>query len=95
MPSANVVRRRLLFSGIVQGVGFRYWAVRESAPFSVTGYVRNLYDGSVEAVLEGPRDDVTNFERVLRQGPPYGRIRRVDGIDEEPRGEFASFDVTF
>ncbi len=95
MVSTDVVRRRLLISGIVQGVGFRYWAVRESAAFSVTGYVRNLYDGSVEAVLEGPRDDVTSFERVLRQGPPYGRIRRVDGIDEEPRGEFASFDVKF
>jgi acylphosphatase len=54
-----------------------------------------LYDGSVEAVLEGPRDDVTNFERVLRQGPPYGRIRRVNGTDEEPRGELASFDVKF
>lgn len=95
MPSTDVVRRRLLFSGAVQGVGFRYWAVRESATFSVTGYVRNLYDGSVEAVLEGPRDEVANFEGVLREGPPYGRIRRVDAINEEPRGEFASFDVKF
>ncbi|HUV86272.1 MAG TPA: acylphosphatase [bacterium] len=95
MLSADVVRRRLLFSGVVQGVGFRYWAVRESAVFKVTGYVRNMYDGSLEAVLEGPRDEVLGFERVLRQGPPYGRIRRVDGIDEEPRGEFASFDVKF
>ncbi len=84
-----------MISGAVQGVGFRYWAVRESAAFGVTGYVRNLYDGSVEAVLEGPRDDVTDFEGVLRHGPPYGRIRRVDAVDEEPRGEFASFDVKF
>jgi acylphosphatase len=95
MPSTDVVRRRLLFSGAVQGVGFRYWAVRESASFGVTGYVRNLYDGSVEAVLEGPRDEVANFEGVLREGPPYGRIRRVDAIDEEPRGEFESFRVQF
>jgi acylphosphatase len=95
MPSPDVVRRRLLFSGAVQGVGFRYWAVRESAAFSVTGYVRNLYNGSVEAVLEGARDEVANFEGVLRDGPPYGRIRRVEAIDEEPRGEHVSFDVKF
>ena len=95
MPSPNVVRRRLLFSGVVQGVGFRYWATRESAAFGVTGYVRNLNDGSVEAVLEGPRDEVANFEGVLRDGPPYSRIRRVEAIDEEPRGEYVSFDVKF
>jgi acylphosphatase len=95
MVPADVVRRRLLFSGVVQGVGFRYWAVRESAAFGVTGYVRNTYDGSVEAVLEGPREAVADFERVLREGPPYGRVRRVKAIDEEPRGEFASFDVKF
>lgn len=81
--------------GAVQGVGFRYWAVREAAAFKVTGYVRNLYDGSVEAVLEGPRDDVSGFERVLGEGPSYGRVRRVDVIEEEPRREFASFGVKF
>jgi acylphosphatase len=95
MPSPNVVRRRLLFSGAVQGVGFRYWAVRESAAFSVTGYVRNLYNGSVEAVLEGARDEVAAFEGVLRDGPPYGRVRRVEAIDEEPSREFSSFSVKF
>jgi acylphosphatase len=81
--------------GAVQGVGFRYWAARESAAFGVTGYVRNLFDGSVEAVLEGSRDDVANFESVLREGPPYGRINRVEAIDEEPRGEYVAFDVVF
>ena len=95
MPSPNVVRRRLLFSGVVQGVGFRYWATRESAAFGVTGYVRNLNDGSVEAILEGPRDEVANFEGVLRDGPPYGRSRRVEALDEEPQGEYISFDVKF
>jgi acylphosphatase len=95
MPSPNVVRRRLLFSGAVQGVGFRYWAVHESAAFSVTGYVRNLYNGSVEAVLEGARDEVAAFEGVLRDGPPYGRVRRVEAIDEEPSREFSSFSVKF
>lgn len=85
----------MLFSGVVQGVGFRYWAARESAAFGVTGYVRNLYDGPVEVVLEGPRDEVTDFIEVLRKGPPYGRVRHLEVIDEEPRGEFGSFGVSF
>lgn len=95
MPAGDVIRRRLLFSGMVQGVGFRYWAVRESAAFGVTGYVRNLYGGSVEVVLEGPRDEVANFISVLRGGPPYGRVSRVEVIDEEPRGGYGSFGVRF
>lgn len=95
MPSADFVRRRLIFYGVVQGVGFRYWAIRESAAFDVAGYVRNMYDGSVEAVLEGVPNEVAGFERTLRDGPPYGRIRRVEAIDEEPSGEFSSFNVKY
>jgi acylphosphatase len=95
MGPREVIRRRLLISGAVQGVGFRYWAVREAAAFDVRGYVRNLRDGSVEAVLEGPRDDVSGFERVLREGPRYGRVHRVDVIEEEARREFTSFGVKF
>jgi acylphosphatase len=95
MPSADFVRRRLIFSGVVQGVGFRYWAVREAEAFGVTGYVRNTYDGSVEAVLEGAPAEVAGLERALRNGPPYGRIRRVEAIDEEPSGEFSSFGVKY
>jgi acylphosphatase len=74
MGPPEVIRRRLLISGAVQGVGFRYWAVREAAAFKVTGYVRNLYDGSVEAVLEGPRDEVARFAEILSKGPRYGRV---------------------
>jgi acylphosphatase len=95
MASPSIVRHRLLISGAVQGVGFRYWATRESAAFQVTGYVRNLYDGSVEAVLEGPAGEVSGFERVLRKGPPYGRVHSVQTVEEEPTGEFSSFGVKF
>ncbi len=95
MGPPEIIRRRLSISGAVQGVGFRYWAVREAAAFEVTGYVRNLYDGSVEAVLEGPREEVARFAEKLSQGPPYGRVRSATAEDEEPRGEFESFGVKF
>ena len=95
MTSPDVVRRRLRFFGAVQGVGFRYWAMREAKTFGVSGYVRNLRDGSVEAVLEGPRDEVAALENVLREGPPYGRVSRVNVADESPQGDFSSFEVRF
>ena len=93
--NAEIIRRRLILSGAVQGVGFRYWAVREAEPFGVGGYVRNLPDGSVEAVLEGSREEVEKYADILKQGPPYGRVSRVDVVAEEPRGEFGSFGVRF
>ena len=92
---AGIIRQRLVLSGAVQGVGFRYWAVREAEPFDVGGYVRNLPDGSVEAVLEGPREEVEKYGDILKQGPPYGRVGRVAVVEEEPRGEFTSFGVRF
>jgi acylphosphatase len=94
MPPA-IVRRRFVVSGTVQGVGFRYWAVREAAAFRVGGYVRNLPNGDVEAVLEGPEDEVNGFAKLLSHGPPYGRVRHVDVVNEEPRGGFTSFGVKF
>jgi acylphosphatase len=92
---SDIIRRRLTLSGAVQGVGFRYWAVREASAFGVGGYVSNLPDGSVEAVLEGPREEVEKCADILKQGPPYGRVRHVDVVAEEPSGEFASFGVRF
>lgn len=91
----GIIRRRLILSGTVQGVGFRYWAVREAAAFRIGGYVRNLPDGSVEAVVEGPAEEVGGYTGLLSQGPPYGRVRDVEVITEEPRGGFVSFDVKF
>jgi len=85
----------MLFTGFVQGVGFRYWAIRAAAAFDVTGYVRNLPDGSVEAVIEGPAAAVDRFGELLRQGPPAGRVLAVDAVDEAPRAEFDSFGVRY
>ena len=70
-------------------------AVREAAAFRIGGYVRNLPDGSVEAVVEGPAEEVGGYTGLLSQGPPYGRVRDVEVITEEPRGGFVSFDVKF
>ncbi len=90
-----VVRRRLVLGGYVQGVGFRYWAVRSAQSFGVGGYVRNMPDGRVEAVVEGLAGEVDAFVVLLRQGPPAGRVTEIQTVDEEPRGETAVFRVEF
>lgn len=91
----ETVRRRLLLSGTVQGVGFRYWAVREAQAYAVSGYVRNLPDGRVEIVLEGPSEEVARLAGVLGEGPRYGHVDRVETVEERPHGEPSGFQVKF
>ena len=63
------VARRFVISGRVQGVGFRYFVQEAAIREGVTGYVRNLFDGSVEAYVEGESEAVTRVERAIRMGP--------------------------
>ena len=86
-------RVRIVVTGRVQGVAFRFHAVDEALRLGVTGWIRNLPDGRVEAVAEGPRSAVDAFAAWCRRGP---RLASVDGAvqTEEPyQGEFDVFDV--
>ncbi len=81
------VRRRVLITGRVQGVGFR-WAVAERARTRrVGGYVRNLASGQVEAAFEGDSEAVEAMVGFCRRGPHGARVDGVAVADEEPRGE--------
>lgn len=73
--------RRLLISGVVQGVGFRWSARREAERLGVRGWVRNRRDGRVEALVAGDPDAVAGFVAWCRQGPPSAR---VDDVAEAP-----------
>jgi acylphosphatase len=80
------------FYGNVQGVGFRYAACRTAGLYDVTGYVRNLDDGSVECVAEGPSQDVDDFLADLTQR--MGQyIRRQTQQTAPYSGQFNGFDV--
>jgi acylphosphatase len=69
-----VVARRYLISGRVQGVGFRYFAVRVASTLGVTGWTRNLDDGRVEVHGNGTPRQLDDFEGRLRQGPPHAEV---------------------
>jgi acylphosphatase len=72
--------------GRVQGVGFRYSAVREAKRLRLSGWVKNCEDGNVEVWAEGPQDKLDLFLKWLHRGPEYSRIDSVRMEDEVPRG---------
>jgi acylphosphatase len=81
------VRRDVSVAGRVQGVWFRESCRDRALAAGVAGWVRNLDDGRVEVVLEGPPAAVDEVVAWCRQGPPRARVDRVDVVDEEPVGE--------
>ncbi|HYO63174.1 MAG TPA: acylphosphatase [Pyrinomonadaceae bacterium] len=87
------VARKFYISGEVQGVGYRFFAQRAAARHQVTGYVRNLADGRVEAVAEGPPESVEHFKHELATGPQYGRVERVEELNVEPTGRYPIFRI--
>jgi acylphosphatase len=69
---------RLLIRGIVQGVGFRYFALRAARNLGIRGYVRNLPDGRVETVAAGSEEALRDFIDQVRRGPAGAH---VDGVE--------------
>lgn len=86
------VSRRFVISGKVQGVGFRWFTQETATREGLKGWVRNLPDGRVEALLEGEAEAVTRVERALRSGPRGARVEKVQVDDEEPGG-YRSFTI--
>ena len=89
-------RRRLhiLYSGQVQGVGFRYQARQVSAGYEVTGRVRNLPDGRVELVAEGEEAELNAFRQAVRDSGLKGLIRGEQVLWSEAAGESRGFEIT-
>ena len=79
-----MIRRRAVVIGDVQGVYFRDTCRRTAVEHRVSGWVRNLPDGSVEAALEGTPDAVTRLVEWVNHGPPTAQVDRVDVYDEQP-----------
>jgi len=86
-------RVHLYISGRVQGVFFRARTREEAKKRGLTGWVRNLYDGRVEAVLEGDAEDIQSMIGWCRQGPPHALVSDVSVEGETYQGEFSDFTV--
>jgi acylphosphatase len=82
----RMVRNRVLISGLVQGVSFRAACRRTAERQGVSGWVRNLPDGSVEAVFEGPAEEVGRLVEWSRHGPRFAVVEDVRVQAEPPEG---------
>ena len=91
--SFRTVARRFLISGDVQGVGYRFFAQRAAARHQIVGYVKNLSDGRVEALAEGPPTQVEAFKHDLAAGPRFGRVDHVEELNLDPTGAYSSFRI--
>ena len=85
---------RAIVRGGTQGVGFRAFVLDRAGRLSLSGYVRNMPDGSsVEVVAEGPQERLDLLLAALREGPPLSRVERVDTSWGEATGGYRGFDI--
>jgi acylphosphatase len=88
-----LVARRFLISGRVQGVGFRFFVDARATAEGVHGWVRNLPDGRVEALLEGDKDSVDRVEAALWRGPSGAVVEDVAWEAAAPSGRATGFSI--
>lgn len=86
-------RAHVLIAGRVQGVSFRYYTVQEAESVGVNGWVRNLWDGRVEAIFEGEAESVEHMVEWSKHGPPSAVVEDVDLQWQEAIDEFDTFRV--
>lgn len=88
-------RARFIVSGVVQGVCFRMYARDEALRLSLTGWVRNRSDGTVEVLAEGRGESVRQLYEWCLGGPPMAHVTDVEATYAEPTGEFSSFRISY
>ena len=84
---------RVVYSGQVQGVGFRYTVRSVANGFEVTGTIRNVPDGTVELLAEGAREDMEGFSKAIRESGLDHFIRQEDLAWREAEGQFRGFEI--
>jgi acylphosphatase len=83
-----------IVTGLVQGVGYRYYVLRHASRLGLKGFVRNMRDGSVQVVAQGDDALLATLEELLARGPS---LARVTGLEKRPYTgpELQAFDVAF
>jgi len=78
---------RFVVEGRVQGVGYRYFALQEAQALGLAGFARNLADGRVEVLAEGPAEALASFEARLKEGPAFAKVTAVAKASAPDRGD--------
>ncbi|MDI9644665.1 MAG: acylphosphatase [Candidatus Verstraetearchaeota archaeon] len=86
-------RVKIKVTGMVQGVGFRYYTYRIAKNLSIKGYVRNQRDGSVEVLAEGEKPKLIDLISELRIGPPESKVENLMVEWQEHKNEYDDFKI--
>jgi acylphosphatase len=86
-------RAEFIVSGIVQGVGFRYFVYHHAKEQNLKGYTRNLWDGTVEVIAEGSEEQIDILHELLKAGPRHARVDRCQITYSEYTDQYESFEV--
>lgn len=89
----TLIGLHVFISGRVQGVSYRYSTVIQAQKLGLTGWVKNLYDGRVEALFEGEEALVNSMLAWCQQGPPMAYVSNVETFKKEYTGQFKDFNV--
>lgn len=82
-------------SGVVQGVGFRFFTIRKARELEISGWVKNTHDGKVEIVAEGEEWQLKDFTEQVKVGPSHSSVRGIEVKEEGYQNEFKEFEVRF
>ena len=93
--SEGLVSAHLIISGLVQGVGYRWFVMRKAEEYNMKGYVRNLYNGDVEVEVEGYRPLIVDFIKELRIGPRAVHVTDIKIEWGEYENRYKNFDIKF
>jgi len=91
----RLVGAHLVISGLVQGVGYRWFVMRKAEEYNLKGYVRNLYNGDVEVEVEGYRPMIIDFIKELRIGPRAVHVTDIKIEWREYENQYKNFEIKF
>lgn len=89
------LRAEIIVNGLVQGVGYRYFVIREAQKLALNGYVKNLYTGEVLTVVEGEKAIIYELINKLKVGPIHASVKSCKVDWQESKNEFTEFEVRF
>lgn len=90
---ADKIRAEIIVSGLVQGVGFRYFVLHNAMELGLVGYTKNQYDGTVLTVAEGEKFQIEALFNKLKIGPMHADVRNIKISWQSFAGEFSTFEI--
>lgn len=90
-----MLQLKIVVSGKVQGVGYRYFTQMKAVQFGITGWVRNRQDGTVEMLTTGTRENLDLFIEEIRRGNPFSTVDQIDINETEAEENYKSFTIKY